>query len=850
MFTIDASSPGNAQQSFIAIAKACGTDPNERAAKSWLSSSDRPWLLLIDNADDTNLETERYFPDGEHGLTLITTRNPSVKIHGTIGQGFYHFDRLDDDEASELLLRAADNHEPRTPTLMRLASAITTKLGALPLALIHAGNAIKARYCELSNYIPYYERSWQLIRQNQRMTGEDEDDAEYMKVYASYEIVFRGLEAIKLQRYRDAVQLLKLFSFLHHEHIPFDILTAAVKHPRTQREADAQVTEHTNKRGMSFLNLTWQPGSWPSYLWSIVESMLKKQFEIQNPVVLPSFLRDSELSTTSDDCKIRLREALHLLTQLSLVTYYEASDSYSMHTLVHTWVRERPQMTHRDQAVWCEAALHTLSRCILLPPLNESVDPKGNLARKLLPHVISVGKLQHKVDQEFASNRYKRSIAWPALESRLSPWRAMFLAKCALVYSECGDFAESEACLRIVMDFNRQFLGPNHPRTERVRLAVSDCLWQQCRVNEAADFQEQILRDNLKILGPDHPRTLRLMDRLGESRRQQGRFAESIELLTRAMHGMTARLPDTDPARYHVLEQLGLTLRACFHFEKARQHQEKALIGMKSCLGETDMRILITMEELAITYKELGTAHMDSNQRLARQYLETAYTYASFVVEQRKKQLGEKQPHTWQAQGTRARIKAAMGDVEEAERVFNDILPVAARHLGDDHLGVMSHKNHLSKILIQQQRYREAETLLLDIASPAKYKTATSSGDHPDRWDALWTLVESYQKQGNVDRGLATCNELVSAVKAIRQGKEQTEISNTFWRMVLEKRAELVAIVNPGNVEDGFPPVALESPSETRGPAMMHREVQAMSSGVQIGTNPAVKDLILRGRTW
>ncbi len=160
VFTIDASSPGNAQQSFIAIAKACGTDPNERAAKSWLSSSDRPWLLLIDNADDTNLEIERYFPDGEHGLTLITTRNPNVKMHGTIGRRYYHFDKFEDDEASELLLRAADNHEPRTSNIMRMASAITEKLGALPLALIHAGNAIKAKSCELNNYIAYYERSW------------------------------------------------------------------------------------------------------------------------------------------------------------------------------------------------------------------------------------------------------------------------------------------------------------------------------------------------------------------------------------------------------------------------------------------------------------------------------------------------------------------------------------------------------------------------------------------------------------------------------------------------------------------------------------------------------------------
>ena len=195
-------------------------------------------------------------------------------MHGTIGRLFYHSDRLDDDEANELLLKAADNHEPRTPTLTRLASAITRELGALPLALIDAGNAIKAKYCELKNYFPYYKRSWQMIRQTKRMSSPNEHDVEYMKVYASYEIVFRGLEAIELQRYSDAVQVLKLFSFLHHENIPFDALIAAVKHPRIQREADAQGAGYASSQGTSLLNLVWRLSSWPEHIRSMFDCLL------------------------------------------------------------------------------------------------------------------------------------------------------------------------------------------------------------------------------------------------------------------------------------------------------------------------------------------------------------------------------------------------------------------------------------------------------------------------------------------------------------------------------------------------------------------------------------------------
>ncbi len=80
------------------------------------------------------------------------------------------------------------------------------------------------------------------------------------------------------------------------------------------------------------------------------------------------------------------------------------------------------------------------------------------------------------------------------------------------------------------MDFNTKLLGPTHPRTERVGLALCDILWSQCRVNDAADLQEHLLQLTWKAFGPNHLRTLRLLDKLGESRRQQGRFAESRQM--------------------------------------------------------------------------------------------------------------------------------------------------------------------------------------------------------------------------------------------------------------------------------------------------------------------------------
>ncbi|CZR65198.1 uncharacterized protein PAC_15098 [Phialocephala subalpina] len=178
VFTIDASSQETAQQSFETIARLCKIDANERAARSWLSSSERPWLLLVNNADDPKLELEKYLPEGEHGLTIITTRNPSIKTYGTIGQGFYHFSKLDDTEASQLLLKAAECLEAPTPPIVKWAATITTALGCLPLALVHTGAAIKNKYCGWERYLTYYERSWKTIRENQQLSRNGEEEKE------------------------------------------------------------------------------------------------------------------------------------------------------------------------------------------------------------------------------------------------------------------------------------------------------------------------------------------------------------------------------------------------------------------------------------------------------------------------------------------------------------------------------------------------------------------------------------------------------------------------------------------------------------------------------------------------
>ncbi|KAL8988079.1 MAG: hypothetical protein Q9169_008615 [Polycauliona sp. 2 TL-2023] len=288
-----------------------------------------------------------------------------------------------------------------------------------------------------------------------------------------------------------------------------------------------------------------------------------------------------------------------------------------------------------------------------------------------------------------------------------------------------------------------------------------------------------------------------------------------------------------------------------FHGEMcAKQHQEQAVAGMKLYLGETDLQTLVAMEELAITYNELGALHTESDQQLGRHYLETAHEIAMFVLAQRQQQLGDKDSLTWMAQGTLHRIKAAMGDFDEAERLFSDLLPVAARHLGNTHPEVLNHRNYHSRILIQQKRYDEAEKILLNTSKRESYKTATLLSDPPGRWDALWTLVECYQIQGKIELGLTTCRELLDAVRNIRQGEVQTEISSTFWYMVLAKETELETTEDLRTIEHPTSFSFRTTPSDYSRPAILAPSRHTTGSGSRDNLPSGAGHIRRRVTTW
>lgn len=752
IFWIDGKSEETIRHTFSNIAKIGGVEPNDLAAKNWLANLTYPWLLLIDNADDCNMDLQKHFPAGERGFVLITTRNSYHRTLGTVGDKFYDFEkkRLDTDESNELLLKAAD--EPRRITSVRDAAArIAERLGYLPLALVQAGKAILRGMCNcnLLNYLDIYDQSWQRIRRARSLSGLrsnlNNDEVVSMKnVYSSYEIIFRGLENTPAISTQDAIDLLKLFSFLSSENLRIEVLITAVRHPQRQRQYDEdQAAKKATDKG--FALTSWTSTLRECLIW------LQRQMDKSTPV-LPAVLRED----TFDEA--RLSDAMDQLESLSLVNHQREDNSYSMHPLIHTWVRERPEMSNAEQAIWCQAASSTLAQSILLPPL-DIIESAEALRRQLLPHVSHVQKCRESIQRKLIENQKSRKRFWRPLAPIFTRQLALEFGKFSLVYFNNGFYVQAEELQLKVQDYVCSRLGMGNQLAWSVTLALSATYFELTKTNKAAELQAQVVDSCKQTLGADHPQTLKFIDILGASRCFQGRFEESRELHEKAIKGMAKVLGPDHEDTLLATDNLGRVMWRYFQYETCHDLHAKAVEGLSKAklFGPTHAKTLEAKECLALSCIDLPGAD-----------LQLAHDMMLEVKRERKRRLGTEQPWTLLARCNLARIKSAMGDTAKAEKLMRKTLPVAERNLGESHFGTLMGKTHLAQVLVRQKRYDEAEDMFLDIIQRHRYGSAArDDGEHPDRIFAMRYLLMCYTEHGKLRDALDMCDQIQEAISTI-----------------------------------------------------------------------------------
>ncbi|RYP35697.1 hypothetical protein DL768_010977 [Monosporascus sp. mg162] len=231
VFWVHGSNVERFQESYASIAQECqvpGYDDPEvdvlPLVEKWLERKDRGrWLMVIDNADDTQLFSgqeglEQHIPECTHGSVLVTTRNKQVGLRLTKGRQPLEVRRINEVESKELLEKKleVDGIEPGD------SSTLSSRLGYIPLALAQAAAFMQETSVSVGEYLKLLDKTDQNLVE---LLSEEFDtvgrDSEARAVAKSWILSFE-----QIQRQNSfAGELLSLMSFLDWQAIPEEFLS-------------------------------------------------------------------------------------------------------------------------------------------------------------------------------------------------------------------------------------------------------------------------------------------------------------------------------------------------------------------------------------------------------------------------------------------------------------------------------------------------------------------------------------------------------------------------------------------------------------------------------------------------
>jgi hypothetical protein len=329
---VDCSSEATVRADFKSIASLCGWSVDDAdllcGAKDQLASLDKPTLLILDNCDDPTINFSRYIPGGPQVSVILTTRlsnagkYASSDPHDVSANLFLRLDGLDAEAAIDLILKASEVRE-RDVKSTQQARHIADVLDHHPLALVIASSLIQSTTYSLEEYA---EALTTRFAQSELLNTESEQ-ATYRKVSATFEVSADTLMNLAKTdpSAHNALALLDILGFLHHQGVSEDIFVRAWDY-----------TEVVSSRS--------QDENWPSEkltLWHVSQS---QYLAIQG---------------TPGEKKRAFRRCRAHLIKLSLVSIDATGFVISLHSLVHTWARERAQ--HRVEAWTAVASILSLS---------------------------------------------------------------------------------------------------------------------------------------------------------------------------------------------------------------------------------------------------------------------------------------------------------------------------------------------------------------------------------------------------------------------------------------------------------------------------------------------------------
>ncbi|TGZ13181.1 hypothetical protein DV517_72650 [Streptomyces sp. S816] len=697
-----------------------------------LANLDRPWLLVIDDADDLNVlscpgaalaDATGWVrpPIGMSRGVLVTTRDGNERSWGNRIARFHRLEVLEVEFAGGVLRELA-----REAGDAASARALADRLGSLPLALHLAGTYLAmahgdplaeaqtfAEYSDVLDGSPLF-----LDDATEGVHGDlrNEEDRARRTIAGTWELSLSLLERQGTEHARRLLQLLSCFA-----------PTASLPNALLDLSAIAALPMWPAKLPPRAIR-TAMGGLRRFGLIGVNTGSTEPVYQIHRLV--------AEVSVAP------------LLTEPG--AYREVWDSAADLLVAATPYMENPRDPSSWPA-WQGLIPHWQVMLQRLPRWGTTADDRLN--GLLIGAGVAVSYLHFRGEYAAACE-----LADEALEradsAEAAPWvRVNIRRHRAIAVEEMGDLTAAESELdRITEECVKQF-GEADSTTLTVRYQRARVACQRGKLEEAEREYDEVIRHETRLFGAEAATTLRSRHGRAICIRGMGRLGEAADEGKLVLEGLRAELGEEHPDVLEAQHEFAISLRDQGENQRAEEVFRQVLELEEEVLGAEHPSTLITRANLAITL-------------VLRQEFTAAEAEIRAVLDARTRILGPDHPETLDARHSMAILLTQQGelDAKSAAAVFTELTNAQKRQLVDDHPNVLAGRNSRAAALRSLGELTQAESEYRSILDSA---TTRHGEHHPVTLNAHYEWAMALGRIGRTDEAVSEVRNVLALQETV-----------------------------------------------------------------------------------
>ncbi|KAL8977024.1 MAG: hypothetical protein Q9205_007094, partial [Flavoplaca limonia] len=698
VFWVNASSRSLAIESYHRISRALSGQTQAHSengeqvietVKAELEDWREPWLLIFDNYDTPGEFTDirRFFPQGEHGHVIITSRRRDLDRLGAAVE----LGAMSPEEGVNLLLRGCSR--PEIDQNLDTAKDIVLRLGGLALAIDQAGAYIAHRRippAELGNFLKSFETQREEIlsytpssvwEYGSMQNGREEDQTKAISAFTTWEMSLKELIRIKPREKEAIIHFLGLSAYFNPDKIEESLFRDYWVKIQKRKEPSKEVPpERTQWRRIFKSNKKRKPresnvnNMRTHWLYAIAVRSWHKNDTEQNG----SSGQRPEFQWNHDHYCDLLTEIHNLSLVQSLETNIEGA-SFSLHPLVRDWLLRRDKLIgHQHYMDEAFAIIGSNAPVSEQEFWNLSIDQRGALLSHIDSCMLNDELLSGRKNRIGIGERTYRTAGKLAylyrLQGRYDPAEVLLRRITENVDAGITYFTEHSYALALQGEFERvvemsykcreyreKALEERNPKRLDFETELSNALVQLGRYNEAEQIQRRTLQLKQETLGNTCPETMRSMNDLAYSLYRQDRNEEAETLAREAHELCETHMSENDESGsgWSTMQILAWTLQRQGRIDEAEKIQREVVQARQLHLGMEHPGTLGVMHNLAFI---LEATKKDEAEELYR-----------YVIQTRKKVLRKGHPYTLKSMKRLADLLREEGKDEEADDIEREI---------------------------------------------------------------------------------------------------------------------------------------------------------------------------------